>query len=212
MRQLRPRDDSGMTLVELLVAMGIFSVVLAVFGAGVVSMTRSTARVSATSNVTNEARRAFSLLDKQVRYATAINSPTVVGNKGYVEFLTDATGTTSAGSEKPSLCTQWRLDGDADVLQYRTWDVGGTAKPWTTVARYVVTDPASATAFSTGWTGVDVRTQRLDVKLSLARGKAPAVVLDSSFVARNSSPASATNDNNNDGLSDQFVCTEMGRP
>ena len=75
MRQSQSRDESGMTLVELLVAMGIFSLVLAVFGAGVVSMTKSTARVSATSDVTNEARRAFSLLDKQVRYATAINSP-----------------------------------------------------------------------------------------------------------------------------------------
>ena len=69
------RDDSGMSLVELIVAMGIFSIVIAIFMAGIVTMTRNTVRVQVTSDASESVRRVFQRLDKQVRYADAINLP-----------------------------------------------------------------------------------------------------------------------------------------
>lgn len=211
-RRARRRED-GFTLVEMLVAMGIFSVVLAIFGAGVVSMTNATARVQATSDTTNEARRVFSQLDKQVRYASALNLPDRVGDKWYVEFLTDATGASSAGMKNPSICHQWRLDAGTDKLELRTWDAGtSTVSSWRSVASYVMNDPTTEPPFSVTLSGVDKTRQQLDVALHLQRGKAPEMRLTSQFVARNTDTNTITNlDVNSDGQTER-ICMEAGRP
>lgn len=210
-RRRRTAEDEGFTLVEMIVAMGIFSIVLAVFGAGIVSMTHTTARVQATGETTNEARQAFNLLDKQVRYASALNAPARVGDTWYVEFLTDATGVTGA-VENPSQCHQWRLRSSTDTLELRSWDIGGAPTAWRAVAHYVVNDPVADVPFVFSPAGTNSTRQGLAVSLSLQRGEAPVGELTSNFVARNSSTSAVTNlDSDGNGVNDR-VCTGQGQP
>src|SRR5947207_136578 len=99
--------DSGATLMELIVSLGIFTVVLGVVAAVVLQMTSALSKAQATTDTSNEVRRVFDLMDHQVRYADAINSPTQVGSNWYVEFRTSADGD---GDGYPT-CTQWFIDG-----------------------------------------------------------------------------------------------------
>ena len=194
-----------------MVATGIFSIVLAVFGAGIVSMAHSTARVQATSDTTNEARRAFNLFDKQIRYTSAVNPAAKVGDTWYVELLTDATGSTG-DVQNPSQCHQWRLKSSTDKLELRSWDMIGLPTDWRTVAHFVVNDPVADMPFVFHPSESDRAKQRLDVSLSLRRGEAPMGRLKSTFVARNTANNTVTNfDADNSGANDR-VCIGMGQP
>ena len=64
-------DDSGFTLVEMIVAMGIFAVLLAIFATAVQSFSATTVRTLRTSDQSTQARIVFNLFDKQVRAASA---------------------------------------------------------------------------------------------------------------------------------------------
>ncbi|MCL3862848.1 type II secretion system protein [Actinotalea sp. K2] len=228
MRLLRGRsseDDEGMTLVELLVAMAIFSVVLAVFFGGLMTMTRSAVRAQDVTDSGDAVRKAFQMMDKQIRYANSINSPGP-GASGahYVEFLT----TSLPGGQEP-LCTQWRFDPTARVLQVRTWrDVPtGTRSAWNTIATDVRNDMLGDLAagiapnppFVLERAGGTLTRQQLMVSVDVGRGSAgPGSVTGADvatvFVARNSSYESPSNaDLNGDGVSDTFICTShLERP
>lgn len=213
-------EDSGLTLMELIVAMGIFTVVLVVFMSGLLTMTSSTVRAQDVTDAGDDLRRAFQTMDKQIRYASSINS----AGKGasgahYVEFLTTAV----EEGEKP-LCTQWRFDPTARTLGFRTWrDVPtGSPGPWRVVAtdvRNPVTGPTASPPFRTQFAKDSLLRQQLVVQLDIGRGDAgtdQVVGADVAtvFVARNSSTASPSNaDLDQDGVSDTFVCTShLERP
>ncbi len=201
----RHGDDSGMTLIELIVAMGIFSIFLAMFGAGVVIMTKDTARTTATVDSVNQGRKAFSQLDKQLRSAAAINPPMLVGNRWYVEFQTTSTGATTSGVRNPALCTQWRLDTATDLVQMRTWNVGdATASAWRTEATSAV-NTTSQQPFVFTPTSSTVNRQQLAVDFFIKKGSAPISEIESVLVARNSNGSTVTNAN----TSASRVCTEM---
>lgn len=197
-------DDSGMSLVELIVAMGVFSVFLAIFGSGIVIMTQDTVRTNATIDATNQGRRAFSQLDKQVRSASTINNPVLVlGTRWTVEFRTDATGASTSGIENPSLCTQWRVDTATDLLQWRSWNVGASTAPaWRTTATNVINTP-SQQPFTFSPTSASSTKQKLAVDWFIKKSTAPTTAIDSVLVARNSNAQTSTN------TSGTRVCTEM---
>src|ERR1700710_2054812 len=71
-----PREgDAGVTLVELLVSMSIFGVLLTLVMAGVVSLSHSTVKVGNSADAADDLRLAFESMDRQVRYADAVNDP-----------------------------------------------------------------------------------------------------------------------------------------
>ncbi|UCN16421.1 PulJ/GspJ family protein [Cellulomonas iranensis] len=212
----RRRRDDGVTLVELIVSMGIFTVLIAVVMGGVVMMTRSTVRADVTVTADDGLRTAFQRLDRQVRYAEAVNFP---GNgtqgRRYVEFRVSA----AVSATGRATCTQWRWDPTAGTLDRRSWeDRAGVAVPaFATVVADVQPPADGVTAtypFELLKATSDNPRQRLVVRL---RAGDPAVgnpvEQRTVFVARNSSTGSLTNsDTNAPGVSDIPVCMAGGRP
>lgn len=211
-----PVSDRGMTLVELIVAMGIFTVIIAVFMSGVVIMTRDTARGQAVSDAGTEVNRVFQRLDQDVRYASAINLPWFgVDGSFYVEYLITAVN----GGEKP-LCTQWRYvpatSGTEGILESRTWRDVATPAPtgWVRAATGVRNNLAVPAERPFKVT-VTLK-QQMHVILDVGPGTGgpgarKGAGLDAEFVARNTTDQTATrNDKNGDNVSDTPVCQSGG--
>lgn len=204
----RRGEDGGYTLLEMLVAMSLFAVLIAIYMAGVVQMTRSTNRVQNVTSSTDEGRRAFDRFDRQLRYASAVNRPVRVADNWYLEFQTRATGSGTG------LCTQWRLLASTDQLQLRTWpDVGApTATAWTTVASHVVNNPSSQQPFTFRPADATYNRQRIDLLLVVSNGQSGGAQVQAGFVARNTSTATVTNSaTTNPLVSDTQVCQQLGR-
>ena len=70
---------AGFTLVELVVAMGLFAVLLAVLMSAIIGMIGNLRKTQGIADASGQARVAFDRLDRQLRYATAVNRPVLVG-------------------------------------------------------------------------------------------------------------------------------------
>lgn len=134
----RPADD-GFSLAELIVAMALMGIVMAVSTASIVVMYRSSARSEALSGATQQLNQAFVWLDRQVRYADYIGPPTR-GADGNWQVVLEAAG--PAGRQP--VCRQLRLDTAARTLQTR--DLPGGA--WRTLAAGITSGGATDAAGS----------------------------------------------------------------
>lgn len=126
-----------MTLMELMVGMGIMTVFMGIATSAVVSIFSSTNKIQAVADSSSQLSTAFDRLDKQVRYASAIDPPVAPPAGDWsVAFANTAGGTTN--------CTQLRIrtvpGGTEQQLVERGWTV--STNPDSTV---------SATGIS-GWT------------------------------------------------------------
>lgn len=210
------RGDDGMTLVELLVAMGIFTVLVTVVMGGVVTMSRSTVRSEATATASEDLRNAFQRLDRQVRYAEAVNFPgTGSAGRQYVEFRVGAT----VSATGKATCTQWRWDPTSGTLERRSWEdrAGVTIPAFAAVVSNVqapVAGDVDPYPFQLLKATNDNPRQRLAVRLRAGDPTFAHVVEQQTvFVARNSSTNSLTNsDTITPGVSDIPVCMGGGRP
>ena len=117
-------EDSGFTIVELVVAMSIFTIVLAIYFSALISMSKTTVRAQGAVDASDALRATFNVLDHQVRYASAINIPGkgTSSSAWYVEFEA-----TKLPQGAPNMCYQWRLDPTTHVLSTRTWTEDGTS-------------------------------------------------------------------------------------
>lgn len=212
LRQARGDErDSGITTVELIVAMGIFVTVIAIFMSGVVMMTNNAVRSTVTVNAGDSARLVIQRFDKQVRYADAINLPGA-GTLGrqYIEFRTPATVAKSG----VTTCTQWRWDPTTKLMEMRSWaDGAAVLPPFVSVAKGIVADP-SVTKYPFAMDLATPVHPRQEVTLSLlvTGAEGAKVSASSSFVARNSSVESISNVDSPpaDGVSDNPVCWKTG--
>jgi len=212
LRERTAGDDAGITLIEVLTAMVIFSVVVAISFSGMVIMTRNTVRSQQTTASADDLRLVFQRLDRQVRYAESINYPGV-GPSGarYVEFRTGAT----VSKTGVAVCSQWRYVPSTKVLQRRQWNDGAGATPgaWQTVIKNVADDAtATATTYPFAVSKADGTHphQVLTLRVVASRSTVPAPAADTqtALVARNSTERSLSNaDNNGDGASDTPICT-----
>lgn len=202
LRRLRETRDSGMTLTELIVSMGIFTAVLMVFMAAVVSMSQTTVRAQVTSDAASQLRTVFQRLDKELRYASEINVPGISNGDMYVEYLVPVS---TANAEE--LCVQWRLQPSTQELQRRDWplDAPDQVSQWSTLVTDVQNDlsDSAQAPFESHLAGPSLDSkvylqQRLDVYLdtgvSTASSSRGGGQLDVSFVALNSSVNSDTQD------------------
>lgn len=122
-RSCPPANEAGFTLVEMLVAMAIMSIVLLVFTTTFSTIQRAVSDQQVRSVNNDEARLALENLDRLVRSGNVLTDPAdtdtdcKTSGSQYQCLLaySQANGTTA----QPATCIQWRLEGD--TLQTRTW-------------------------------------------------------------------------------------------
>ncbi len=127
-----PTDDAGMTLMELVVALGLMSVVMAVITTGMVQIYSTLNRNEELSVVQAQLHTAFQRLDKEIRYAAGIRPPSQSPSPGgswYVEY-----SLRSAGVED---CVQLRFRNAQGQFQRRIRQGAAPVGGWTTLATHV---------------------------------------------------------------------------
>jgi prepilin-type N-terminal cleavage/methylation domain-containing protein len=200
MARRRP-DDAGFSLVEVMVTMGIMSVLMALFTTAVLQVYRASVTSESLSTAQSQLQVAFQRFDRELRYASWVAQPGKVGDTWYVEF---------AGYDRVS-CLQLRLEtrpagaaGSNDgrgVLQLVRWPLGtppAAGKPGQTIASTLVTDdgvppfelqnPGTQPYASPSPSGVGAEfkpdLQRLRIRLKTRVGPNTAQV-DTTFTALN---------------------------
>ncbi|HEU5269579.1 MAG TPA: hypothetical protein VFU36_06600, partial [Jatrophihabitans sp.] len=124
-RRLPPdARERGTSLMEMVVGMGLLGVFLAVFTGSMVSVYQASNHTESVTVSAGQLNAAFLRLDKLVRYASAISTPSSTANAAgnyYVEIQATNSGST--------VCTQLRLNTGTGVLAQRSWQVptSGTA-------------------------------------------------------------------------------------
>jgi prepilin-type N-terminal cleavage/methylation domain-containing protein len=203
------RGDEGMTLIELMISMMLFTVLLGVFMSAIVTMTKDTTRVRASADSSDEVRRAYQLLDKQVHYAVAVNRPGVVSGKQFIEFQTTAV----VNGAQPQ-CTQWRFDPTTMQLAYRTWSdvaTGATATAWAVVANRVTNNVTTSPVFTFLPVDENFVKQRVQVFLDVKDTSGKGAQLRSTFVAINTTSTTLTTQADGAGNSKFPVCQQVAR-
>lgn len=178
------RGDDGITLIEVMVAMVVMAVVMIVFTTATIQIYRSTNQVQGAADAASQINIAYIRLDKEIRYATAISSPSTTGDPE-VEYLTTFTGTPT--------CTELRVQtlNGIPQLRWRSWPQSATDLTSYTFVTLVagVVAPSGAAPFTvTPDSPVDPNAastvQQLEVRLAAA--SSPGRQIDISFTALNS--------------------------
>jgi prepilin-type N-terminal cleavage/methylation domain-containing protein len=147
------RTDQGFTLIELVVSMGIMSVVLAVVIGAITQVYSATTRVDTTTYDRDQLTVAFRRLDKEIRYAQWLAVPGQVGTRYYLEYAVPNSGCRQLAYDSGVLSlSSWTppstIPANRQVLASSLALLGGTA-PFTVYA--VNSTPyASATAGTAG--------------------------------------------------------------
>lgn len=205
-------DDAGFSLIELMVAMSIFTIFIALILGTTIALAQAASRTQSIGQASNSTLAVFSTMDRQARYADSINFPGVAfdGNR-YVEFRTPATSTASG----EVMCTQWRFLVGEGRIESRQWaDVtGATATAWSTRVTNVIDDGANypfTLIPAEGLSGSSM--QRFVVTVHAGNASMDAgSTMSTTFVARNSSIASPSNtDSVQPGVSNNPVCLTSG--
>jgi prepilin-type N-terminal cleavage/methylation domain-containing protein len=108
------RRDQGFTLIELMVSMGIMSIILAVVIGAITQIYSATTRVDTTTYDRDQLTVAFRRLDKEIRYAQWLAVPGQVGTRYYLEYAVPNSG-----------CRQ--LAYDSGVLTLYSWTLPSTS-------------------------------------------------------------------------------------
>ena len=192
------RDDGGLTLVELLVSMAIFSLCMTVVFGAVIVVVRKSSDVQKSADASSQLRLAIAQIDRQVRSGNVLFSPALEATPSSCTTNAANSGTCmriftqSNGDEK---CVQWQITSDpadptSKLLRTRSWasdwQLSGNLTPWSTVARGLrlsSTDPFLLQGASTAY-----KERLLDVRLEAydSRRKT-AIVEQSSMSGRNTS-------------------------
>jgi hypothetical protein len=162
-----PRDDAGVSLVELLVAMSLMAMVGAMFTTGIVQIRSSINKADSTYESQNQINAAFLRLDQEIRYASGVSTPDKAGGDWYVEYSVDV--------KSVDTCVELRVNAATRQLQRRQWGHGATPlQPtgWTTLATGVTaTTPfATTVADKANLTGLRFQTLTLDVTSTTGAG------------------------------------------
>jgi prepilin-type N-terminal cleavage/methylation domain-containing protein len=189
--RLVPRDaetrSSGFTIVELMVAMMVFSIFLAIITTSVLALTRASSRIQVAAVSTNQELAVFQRFDRAIRYSDGINGQGT-GPLGYtyIEFRTPSDSTPSG----LTMCTQWRYDPAKANVASRTWQDGNysaTLSAWNVQLNNVANDgganyPFKYIAPDSNGRNLQEMTLTLDAGNVVVKGAA----ISTTFVARNS--------------------------
>jgi prepilin-type N-terminal cleavage/methylation domain-containing protein len=154
LRGLR-RDECGMTLSELLVAMSIFGIVMLVFTSVFASVQGAVARQETLTRTLDQARLALQQLDREMRSGNVLYDPVLENGSG-AGALTSCTGclpsyTLRVYTQTDSVfkCVLWKIDQNQNLMT-REWPPLNTseARPWRIVATGVVNRSLSEPVWS----------------------------------------------------------------
>ena len=182
-----PRDDEGVSLVELIVAMGLMAMVGVMFTTGILQVHSSLNKADSTAEAQGQINAAYLRLDQEIRYARGVSTPATVSGDYYVEYLVEL--------KSVATCVELRLHTTTKELQRRQWTQGASPlKPtsWTTLASNVTgTTPFTTTvADGSSLTGLRFQTLALNVtSTSGLGGKATQRATNVSFTAMNTAVA-----------------------
>jgi prepilin-type N-terminal cleavage/methylation domain-containing protein len=197
----RRAGDDGYSLIEVITAMAVLSVLLLVFGRAVMLMTSTTSRVIGNTNSATQVRQATDVLSRQLAVAGATNTPVwdSTSGKWYLEFQTDAV---LAG--KDSTCTRWRYTPATGVVDYQTWStVALVGSSWFTVARNVVNDPVTQPPFTVYPSDTGFSLPRVGVDLVARTNQANRIETEGQYTLRNAAAAAPPGPST--------VCTQVAR-
>ena len=195
-RAQQSRRDEGFSLIELIVAMLVFTIFAIMLSTTLISFTRSTLTAQQTARTGQQILVAFSTIDSQIRYAESVNYPGPGASTGdmYVEWLTRA----ESSPTRQDLCTQWRYSSAQKTIEYRRWNAADTttAPDWTLEISDVIDTGTTNYPFQllpADDTPTGTLLQQLVVTVSAGNENANAVTgTRTSFVARNSSYTKST--------------------
>lgn len=197
-----------MTLLELIVALGLFTVLLSIFVGGIVGFARATTEARVDAQTSSAVGTAIKRVEKSVRYANALNYPGVVSEKSYVEWRTDAvsspTGTTT--------CTQLRYIASTGTISMRTWADGASASTgtWSVILRGVRGAATTSSPFLTIAAGANSNYQGLELIVATGLSDRAGTTASSTVYAKNSSVNSVSNPINASSQSQTPVCAPSG--
>lgn len=214
-RRVNPRDDRGLTLIEMTAAISIFTIFIIIFLTAVSGFVGTIVNARAVSEGAGTNANIVNFVDRQVRYAEAVNFPGE-GPTGlrYIEFLLPR-NVTDTGAP---VCYQWRYNPISGDVAVRSWAVNSSnaavsISGWMLKGQGVVDGGTVDYPFAMLPANVTDGTlrQRLQITLSTGIGGGETTETVTTFVARNSSNNSVTNtDANADGQSDTRVCMQAG--
>jgi len=216
LRLMRATDDEGTTLIEIMAGLAVMGVFLALFSGTMFSIFRSSTSFESATITSSQTSNAFTQMDKLVRYASSISSPSTTPNAGgnyYVELQTSNTGTT--------VCTQLQLNVNSKQLKSRTWTVnlnGGYSN--LTSFRVLANGISPGTSISNGVTttltpfvlaaGTSFQFEQLTVNFASSSGNPPQSTTTSVIFSALNSTAANVAAANPTTLS--AVCQETNRP
>lgn len=193
LRAVRAQDrERGVTLAELLVSMTILTIFLAVFSSIAVELLDSVRSQQSRSDNLDSTRTLVQELDRQVRYANAVNPPVTVAGSRYVTWRSGSVNGFGLPSGVQS-CVQWRVSSTG-LVQNRSWDPAATpvfASAWETVGNGVG-PVGAAEIFSISATTPGQNRQQLALSFQTTHGSQPVATRTAvTFTALNTRTSSA---------------------
>jgi prepilin-type N-terminal cleavage/methylation domain-containing protein len=188
----RLREQAGMTLVELVVAMGILSIVMLVMTTTLSSVQRAVVEEDVRGRLNDDARLALQSIDRLVRSGNILYDP--VDESGNDPFDAAATGYmfriyTQAEQQtgQDARCAIWLINDDQQLL-YRTWPIMAPedASEWTIVADGIVNRELDEAAFTLDSTGRTLSVA-FQVNPDVAHRPKATQVVQASLTGRNTS-------------------------
>ncbi|MBM2619622.1 prepilin-type N-terminal cleavage/methylation domain-containing protein [Actinoplanes sp. LDG1-06] len=208
---MRPRDDDGVTLIEIVFAMLIMGIAGSLFTVAVIQIYRSTNQVEASFDAQRQIEAMYVRLDTEIRYARSISDPAKVSGDWYVEYLLSVSNVDT--------CVGLRLNTTTGELQRRQWTKNIdplVPSAWTVLASNVVGTTPFTVIPADKKTLTGFRFQRLTLAMSSVVGggggqgggtrAGSTQETNVTFTALNASAAQS--DTSSTGDSNASTCTE----
>jgi len=181
-----------MTLVELIVAMGILSIVMLVLTTTLSSIQRAVVEEDVRIRLNDQARLALQSIDRLVRSGNILydpvdesgNDPYDAGATGYLfRIYTQA----EQSATQDARCALWLVNDDQQLI-YRTWPIldPDAASDWLVVADGIVNRDLAAPAFTLDPAGRTIAV-KFHVNPDLAKRPQATQVMEASLTGRNTS-------------------------
>lgn len=185
-RRSREELEAGLTLIELLVAMAIFSVVIAVSYSILITVQKQGRDISGREETVGQARLALEHMDRQIRSGNVLYNPNDTTDPGYLP-LSMRVYTQANGDER---CVQWQVSNG--VLRSRswspTWQTDGLVSAWGVVARGLQNPwPSTIQPFALQGSTTNYSSRLIDVTLLVkdARSAGNVQTVSASLSGRN---------------------------
>jgi type II secretory pathway pseudopilin PulG len=181
-----------MTLVELVVAMGILSIVMLVLTTTLSSIQRAVVEEDVRIRLNDQARLAMQSIDRLVRSGNILYDP--VDESGNDPYDASATGylfriytQAEQTANQDARCALWLVNDDQQLM-YRTWPIldPDAASDWTIVADGIVNRDLGSPPFTLDSAGRTIAVA-FHVNPDLARRPQATQVVEASLTGRNTS-------------------------